>query len=379
MESSIRLLHSSPLLHHPLRRTFKIPPPSSASFRHLLISPRQFPNQIPNSNQNPNYSPNFQITNNQFAHILSSPNRPPFSWNYSTKSPQSQPKFPPKVNSPVITAVLLGWLGSKQKHLRRYLELYNSRGVHAVTFVAGVGDVLSFDLGKKLEERIGSLASELANWVSGEEEDGRQRVLMFHTFSNTGWLAYGAILDNFRGREDLLRKIKGCVVDSGGDPNIDPKVWAAGFTAALLKKRSSSASTSFEPGGENQEGSAPESIEKEEERLLIETMLLSAFEKFFSFLLNLPNINRRLMKVIRALKDQPPCPQLYLYSTADKVIPYKSVESFISEQSRGGRKVWSHNFVSSPHVDHYRTYPDVYASELETFLEECVGGRKHQV
>lgn len=37
---------------------------------------------------------------------------------------------------------------------------------------------------------------------------------------------YGAILDNLRGRQDLMERIKGCVVDSGGDPNIDPKVRA---------------------------------------------------------------------------------------------------------------------------------------------------------
>lgn len=73
--------------------------------------------------------------------------------------------------------------------MRRYIELYKSRGIHVVTFVAGVGDVLSFDLGRRLEERIGSLATELADWVSGSEKDGEDRVLMFHTFSNTGWLA----------------------------------------------------------------------------------------------------------------------------------------------------------------------------------------------
>lgn len=38
---------------------------------------------------------------------------------------------------------------------------------------------------------------------------------------------YGAILDNLKDRQDLLEKIKGCVVDSGGDPDIDPKVCAA--------------------------------------------------------------------------------------------------------------------------------------------------------
>lgn len=36
--------------------------------------------------------------------------------------------------------------------------------------------------------------------------------------------SYGAILENLKNRQDLLEKIKGCVVDSGGDPDISPKV-----------------------------------------------------------------------------------------------------------------------------------------------------------
>ncbi|GER36211.1 alpha/beta-Hydrolases superfamily protein [Striga asiatica] len=317
---------------------------------------------------------NLSIPGN-FAHqFLFGPYDASFRWNFAS-GPNTNglgDGIAVHDGGPEIAVVILGWLGAKPKHLRRYVELYNAKGIHAVTFVASVMDVLSFDLGKKLEARVKQLADELVSWLSSES--GRDRCLIFHTFSNTGWLAYGAILDTLKNRQDLLEKIKGCVVDSGGDPNIDPKVWAAGFTTALLKKSSSATYISTEPGQGNHLRHATNASKiLEKEPFLIESLMLFAFEKLFSYLLNLPDINQRLTKIISGLlKNQPMSPQLYLYSTGDKVIPFKAVESFIEEQKRSGKQVSSFNFGSSPHVDHYRTFPDLYAAQLDSFLKECL-------
>ena len=81
---------------------------------------------------------------------------------------------------------MLGWLGAKQRHLKKYADWYTSRGFHVVTFTFPLADVMSYKVGGKVEQDVQLLAEHLVDWVS--EENGKN--LVFHTFSNTGWLTY---------------------------------------------------------------------------------------------------------------------------------------------------------------------------------------------
>ncbi|KAK6122487.1 hypothetical protein DH2020_043773 [Rehmannia glutinosa] len=264
--------------------------------------------------------------------------------------------------------VLLGWLGSKQKHLNKYAEWYTSRGFHVITFTFPMSDVLSYKVGGKAEQDVELLVTHLAEWL--EEEHGKN--LVFHTFSNTGWLTYGVILEKFQKKDSALTgRIRGCIVDSAPVADPDPQVFASGFSAAFLKKSSVATKGSIiEPNAELTVGTRT-SIEVKP--ALTEAALLLILEKLFGVVLNYPSINRRLSDVTSLLTSkQPSCPQLYIYSSADRVIPVGSVESFIEKQRKSGREVRACNFISTPHVDHFRNDPKLYSSQLTHFLEDCV-------
>ncbi|KAL0372840.1 UNVERIFIED_CONTAM: Transmembrane protein 53-A [Sesamum calycinum] len=198
--------------------------------------------------------------------------------------------------------VLLGWLGAKQKHLNKYAEWYTSRGFHAITFTFPMSKVLSYQVGGQAEQDIELLVNHLAEWL--EEEHGKN--LVFHTFSNTGWLTYGVILEKFRQQDSALAgRIRGCIVDSAPVAAPDPQ------------------KNSVATKGSVREADAEVTIGTrtsiEVKPALTEAALLLILEKFFGVVLNYPSINRRLSDVLSVLTlEQPSCPQLYIYSSATK-------------------------------------------------------------
>ncbi|MCO5607517.1 hypothetical protein L7F22_061714 [Adiantum nelumboides] len=275
------------------------------------------------------------------------------------QAPLKDEKEEVEKKKPVVVVVLLGWLGAKHRHLKKYADWYTSQGMHAVTFTIPIKDVLTL----RVEKHVEMLSQKLLEGLREENSNnGREKLVIIQTFSNTGWMTYGALLERLlRSNEGvaLVKRIKGCVVDSGPAPKNDPRVWAAGLCAALLKK--SSVATQLQLDDEHKLPS------------MKETVLILIFEKLLAGFLCIPYVKRRIDNVVLVLsRKQPSCPQLYLYSNADTVIPATSVESFIAEQQRAGCLVRACNFDTSPHVDHFRSFPVEYMEQIASFLECCL-------
>ena len=69
----------------------------------------------------------------------------------------------------------------------------------------------------------------------------------------------------------------------------------------------------------------------------------------------------------------PLCPQLYLYSSKDALIPHTHVESFMAQQAARGVAVDAHCWPDSGHCEHLRTHPEHYRRLVHSFMQRCLG------
>lgn len=71
-------------------------------------------------------------------------------------------------------------------------------------------------------------------------------------------------------------------------------------------------------------------------------------------------------------EDPATCPQLYLYSFKDELIPFADVEWQIFTRQCRGVKVQTQTWNDSVHVQHLVTHREVYISTCLRFIDSCL-------
>ena len=153
------------------------------------------------------------------------------------------------------------------------------------------------------------------------------------------------IVDLFRRK--FIEQLRGVIIDSAPS-HTTPKIWARGCVSAIFR-------------------TSVDAIEEDH------PVLLAAAHKVAEQYITLPSISRHLREVRGAWSHylHPNVPQMYLYSTADALIPASHVEQFIEQKQARGVAVTQHCWSDSGHCEHFRVHPKQYARLIHSFLERC--------
>jgi len=263
--------------------------------------------------------------------------------------------------------LLLGWLGSQREHLNKYAEVYQDQGANVAIIQPSMLQTAVPSAAHRGALNFFDTFSTNPEWTHG---DGP---VIVQCMSNAGWLAFGTILhltslaatptqqdpsstSPLTGRlksalsfksSILDNRLRGIVIDSAPSYATAP-IWARGSVSAALGK-----------SAETVQDDLPTTV--------------AAVQHLAERYLAVPSIIRHLRETRAAWGHiSLNVPQLYLYSTADALIPAQQVENFIEHQRQRGAAVSHHCWNDSGHCEHLRLHPEQYTRLIHSFVERCL-------
>ncbi|XP_014777652.1 transmembrane protein 53 [Octopus bimaculoides] len=245
------------------------------------------------------------------------------------------------IKEPVV--ILLGWMGCNYKHLSKYSEFYEAKGCVTISYIAATSTILFSPA--KAKEHAQKILQLLIDF---SYEDNP---IFFHIFSNGGSIIYQHVCSLLGNAAEFKHlKVCGSVFDSApGKPrpinaiksilivfqhwNIIFRLFAALFLFIYLHFT------------------------------VIKHKIYTYFMgpdhgDVYSFL---KNDSKHLM------------PQLYLYSSVDKIIPSDDIEQLIKFREESlGVKIFKHKWTDSSHVKHFVSHRETYINTCYSFLDTCL-------
>ncbi|XP_071495175.1 transmembrane protein 53-like [Diadema antillarum] len=241
--------------------------------------------------------------------------------------------------SGIPVVYLLGWLGCQDKHLAKYSALYESEGFITIRYIAKTDYIFS--------SKQNMRAVSVKVLESLFELDLQENPVFFHVFSNAGGYVYRGITDILCGPSPgqfAQLQVRGVVFDSSPSR---PTMMTA-FRAI----------SSSQPPSQH--------------------WLISRIKAFliwaFFMILGLRANSQRLTYFDAILRDKIACPQLFLYSEADSIVPCEDIQKVIQGRRGRGFKVREVMWKDSEHVSHLLKHRDEYKAACIEFVNDILGG-----
>lgn len=242
---------------------------------------------------------------------------------------------------PVV--ILLGWAGCKDKHLSKYSSIYNEQGCVTIRYTAPLKTVfISESFGYK--ELRGTALKLLEILYDYEVENSP---IFFHIFSNGGFMLYRYMVELLHSDKQFSSLcVIGALVDSAP---------GSGNVRGALRALAATMGPKIGPG------------------LRYILLALFAVAVFLLRIVLYPMTKHIHKNHYDAVQERPPAwPHFFLYSRADPVIRHRDVEIFVDTLKQKGIPVDSFDFLSSPHVGHFRDFPEQYSLKCRDFLAACM-------
>lgn len=234
---------------------------------------------------------------------------------------------------------LLGWLGAQDRHLAKYCTIYNQRGCITIRYTSPSSYVFI-----RPTVKLMPIARKLLSLLRDMSLDDHP--VFFHMFSNNGSVLYYYLTQAMTESTAPKITVKGCIFDSTPAP----------------RRLFSAARAVYEV--------TPGSVWM---KLCVSLgmMLYLIGWKVLSISWTIISGKLPINPPWSLLEDPARCPQLFLYSRADKLISFQDVELFMGERQRLGVPVLGKCWQDSAHVQHYRLYPEEYREMVYSFLSQC--------
>ncbi|XP_055683953.1 transmembrane protein 53 [Lutzomyia longipalpis] len=244
----------------------------------------------------------------------------------------------------VPIVLLLGWAGCQDKYLMKYSKIYEDRGLITVRYTAPVENLFW----KRSSLKV--IGEKILKLIYDMNFDAHP--LFFHVFSNGGAYMYQHINYAMR-RSTRPVQVWGMIFDSAPGERRFSSLYGA-ISAIYGRERSFNWLVSF---------------------LISATLtVMWLIEDVYSVIRSFWNPHEPpLWNPMKNLKNAThSCPQMFLYSKEDTIIPYQDIESFADYRQSKGVFVKKICFEKSEHVKHFIVHPQYYVKCVCRFISDCL-------